>query len=233
MTMAKQCLILGGFGEIGSAVAKEFESQGYEVWRSSRTSKSGAEKAVVLTGIGYEDDQSVSSLPQFDSVIWAQGVNRNDSITNFSGDAFGEVLDANLIFVVSTLELLLRKNKIIDGAKLGIISSIWQEAARVDKLSYSVSKAALGGLVRSVSTDLAHKNILVSAILPGVVDTEMTRKVLDEVQISSVKNKTGFHRLVDLKGLANVVFFLCSDQNTCITGQSIIADLGYTNVIQI
>jgi NAD(P)-dependent dehydrogenase (short-subunit alcohol dehydrogenase family) len=169
-------------------------------------------------------------LPQFDAVVWAQGSNLNDSIVEYKADEFDEVLNANVKFVASTLSSLLSQKKILPGAKICIVSSIWQDAIRPNKLSYSVSKSALSGLVKSVALDLSSQEIFVNAILPGVIDTPMTRGVLTEKQVLSIGERTSFGRLVRPEELANVIFFLCSDLNNCITGQSIVADLGFANV---
>ena len=227
---SKRCLIFGGFGAIGSAVALEFEKNSFEVWRTSRSSRANEPKSIVAVGESVADATSFDLLPQFDAVVWAQGSNLNDSIIEFKSGDFDEVLNANVKFVVSTLSSLLAKNKVLPGAKICIVSSIWQDAIRPNKLSYSVSKSALSGLVKSVALDLSSQEIFVNAILPGVIDTPMTRGVLTEKQVLSVGERTSFGRLVRPEELANVIFFLCSDLNSCITGQSIVADLGFANV---
>jgi Dehydrogenases with different specificities (related to short-chain alcohol dehydrogenases) len=59
-----------------------------------------------------------------------------------------------------------------------VISSIWQNIARQNKLSYCVTKAALQGLIQSLMIDLGSAGHLVNAVLPGVLDTQMTRNNL-------------------------------------------------------
>ncbi len=227
---SKRCLVFGGFGAIGSAVALEFEKNSFEVWRTSRSSRANEPKSIVAVGESVADAASLNSLPQFDAVVWAQGLNLNDSIVEYKEHEFDEVLNANVKFVVSTLSSLLTLKRVRPGAKICIVSSIWQDAIRPNKLSYSVSKSALSGLVKSVALDLSNQEIFVNAVLPGVIDTPMTRGVLTENQVLSVGERTNFGRLIRPEDLANVIFFLCSDLNSCITGQSIVADLGFANV---
>ena len=183
---SKRCLVFGGFGAIGSAVALEFEKNSFEVWRTSRSSRVNEPKSIVAVGESVADGTSFDLLPQLDAVVWAQGSNLNDSIIEFKAGDFDEVLNANVKFVVSTLSSLLAKNKVLPGAKICIVSSIWQDAIRPNKLSYSVSKSALSGLVKSVALDLSSQEIFVNAVLPGVIDTPMTRGVLTEKQVLSV-----------------------------------------------
>ena len=131
---------------------------------------------------------------------------------------------------LSKMELIMFSKKITNGARLCLVSSIWQHAIRSNKLSYSISKSALSGLVQSAALDLANQNILVNAVLPGVLDTPMTRSVLSIDQINSVASRTGFARLVTPQEVAALCHFLCSEANTALTGQSLVADLGFSNV---
>ena len=117
-----------------------------------------------------------------------------------------------------------------DPAKFCVLSSIWQTIAKQNKLSYSVTKSALRGLVLSAANDMAREGHLINAILPGVIDTPMTRENLSHSQISEVKNATQFGRLTSLEDVSNTIYFYCSEQNTGITGNFITADLGFTNV---
>jgi NAD(P)-dependent dehydrogenase (short-subunit alcohol dehydrogenase family) len=115
------------------------------------------------------------------------------------------------------------------GARMVVVSSIWQERARGDKLSYMVTKAAVGGLVRSASVDLGWEGHLVNAVLPGVLDTPMTRTNLSDEQITVVTGKTTLGRLPDLGTVAETICFLCSRDNRSISGQSVVVDLGMSN----
>jgi NAD(P)-dependent dehydrogenase (short-subunit alcohol dehydrogenase family) len=120
-------------------------------------------------------------------------------------------------------------NRLASGARLCVISSVWQTVARPNKLSYMVSKAALQGLVLSAATDLAERGILINAVLPGAIDTPMTRQNLTPDQIERVAGMTKFDRLAALGDVAALVAFLCSAANTSITGQFVAVDLGFQN----
>ena len=110
-----------------------------------------------------------------------------------------------------------------------IISSIWEVLSKKNKLSYSVSKSALSGLVKSLACDLSDYNILINNVLPGVVDNPMTHKMLTQEQINNIEKTTGFNRLITLHDIYNTVKFLVTE-NTAVTGQSIVVDLGFTNI---
>jgi NAD(P)-dependent dehydrogenase (short-subunit alcohol dehydrogenase family) len=172
----------------------------------------------------------LDEAPEFNCVVWAQGANLNDSIVDFDQDQFESVFSANCTFILSTMNTLLTQDKLKTSARLCVISSIWQNISRTNKLSYGISKSAVAGLVRSCAADLSSRGFLVNAVLPGVLDTPMTRSVLTEEQILRVQSDSGFGRLVQPDDVANTVLFLCSELNNAITGQSITVDLGYSNV---
>jgi len=84
-----------------------------------------------------------------------------------------------------------------------------------------VSKAALGGIVRSCSVDLGKNDIFINALLPGPIDNQMTRSNLSQEQVDTLP---GFVQLDDLWYLAE---YLCV-HNTSTNGQSIRVDLGFS-----
>jgi len=113
------------------------------------------------------------------------------------------------------------------------LSSIWQELSKQNKLSYAISKSALKGLVLSACNDLGKDGHLINAVLPGVIDTPMTRTHLSQQQINSIEQSTQFGRLPSLNDVANAVYSLCSENNTGVTGNFITVDLGYSHVRKI
>jgi NAD(P)-dependent dehydrogenase (short-subunit alcohol dehydrogenase family) len=127
------------------------------------------------------------------------------------------------------MHYLVENDKLANGAKMVIVSSIWEEFTRENKLSYSISKAALSGLVKNTAYDLSKKNILINNVLPGVIDNDMSRKTLSSSQFDYIKNYTGFGRLIDLQDVYSTIKYLITE-NTGITGQSIKVDLGFTNL---
>jgi len=140
-----------------------------------------------------------------------------------------ELYRANCLFVVETLQLLLARDLLAPSARLVVISSIWQRIARQNKLSYIMTKAAVGGLVRSAAVDLAPRGILINAVLPSAIDTAMTTANLSPEQIKRLAGSTGFNRLVSLNEVVAVIEFLCSELNTGVTGQFLTVDLGFSH----
>jgi 3-oxoacyl-[acyl-carrier protein] reductase len=217
-------LVFGGSGQIGAACAAALRGQGFEIVATSRQGGDG-----IAT---YDPLANKLALPGegvFDAVVWAQGANLNDSVLNFDVDRHKAIYEANVLFVLESLHALLASDRLARDARLCVISSVWQTAGRPNKLSYMVSKAALQGLVLSAATDLAERGILMNAVLPGALDTPMTRQNLTADQIDRIAGMTKFGRLAALGDVAALVAFLCSAANTSITGQFVSVDLGFQN----
>lgn len=176
------------------------------------------------------DGSALDKHGPFSAVCWAQGANLNDSAYDVDVVQHMDLYRANCLFVVITLQKLLSRKLLTEPARLCVISSIWQNIARQNKYSYCITKAALQGLVLSAAADLAEDGHLINAVLPGALDTPMTQRNLSIEQIKQLAGATKFNRMPKLDDVSNLVFHLCSPNNTGITGQFIASDLGYSHV---
>jgi 3-oxoacyl-[acyl-carrier protein] reductase len=235
MRQRKRILVFGASGAIGSSISNHFFQNNWEIVAVSRTGVDTASSG--FTSIVYdplasthESSKLLDTGAPYTAVCWAQGRNASDNVYNVNLNENLAVYQANCLYILATLKILLEQHLLAPRARLCIISSIWQNLARQDKLSYCMSKAALQGLVLSASADLAKDGILINAILPGALDTPMTRQNMAAEQMQKLSSSTYFNKLPALEDVANLAYFLCSEQNTGITGQFIAADLGFSHV---
>lgn len=225
LNIMKKIIIFGASGSIGNFVYNKFsEDKGNSVYGTTSNNKN---KNFIF--VSNENLDSLENIENVDIVIWAQGYNFNDNINSFNEDEYLKIMNVNVLFILKTMNYLISHNKINENAKMVIISSIWEELTRDNKLSYTISKSALSGLVKNVAFDLSSKNILINNVLPGVVDNQMSRNTLTSEQFLYIQKYTGFNRLIQLDDLYNTVRFLTTE-NTGITGESIKVDLGFTNI---
>ncbi len=232
--MAEHLLLFGASGAIGGTILERAAAKGWRVTAVSRiTPDSASAKAEWIAADPLDaafDARQLGAGGMFTAVCWAQGANRKDSVYDVDVDEHLALYKANCLYILVTLKALLNANLLARGSRLCVISSIWQNLARQTKLSYCMTKAALQGLVLSASADLAADGHLINAVLPGALDTPMTRRNLSAEQIGRLTEGTQFGRLPQLEDVASLVCYLCSKENTGITGQFIASDLGFSHV---
>jgi 3-oxoacyl-[acyl-carrier protein] reductase len=234
MAQAQHLLVFGASGAIGSAVVRSALNLGWQTTAVARKPPLTAIPGVQALAFDPLDGRfagaDLAPSTPYTSVCWSQGANANDSVYDVDITKHREIYEANCTYILVTLQALLKGGFLAPASRLCVISSIWQNLARQSKLSYCMSKAALQGFVLSASADLATDGHLINAVLPGALETPMTRKNLSAEQIDRLTLATGHHRLATLEDVASVVCYLCSPENTGITGQFIAADLGFSHV---
>jgi short-subunit dehydrogenase len=158
------------------------------------------------------------------SVLFAQGLNLNDNIYNFNHNNLTKILSVNCFYILKVINILLKKKIIKDCIYFLVISSIWQIVTRRNKLSYTISKSALSGLVRSLSIDLKNGHVI-NSILPGVINNKMTRENLSSEQINQVKKMTPGNKLLSTKELNEIISKFCLIRS--MNGQMISVDKNF------
>ena len=138
------------------------------------------------------------------------------------------------INVISGFELarIISKKKYFDekGGSFVFISSVMAILGQVGKVGYCSSKGALISGVKAMALELASKNIRVNSVLPGVVETEMSKEMFKRLSEESKKSITDMHLLGLGKSedIANACAFLLSDASRWVTGTNLIVDGGYS-----
>ncbi len=227
-------IIFGASGAIGQALCKSFLEKNYEVTGISRNGMTQNSPLSQVEWFSWDPSDENITFPvpndsrPFNAVVWAQGANCNDDIYSFDLRVHEKLYSVNVTYILIALQILLNHNLLATAARLCIISSIWQNLARSNKLSYCITKSALQGLVQSLMVDLGRSGYLVNAVLPGALDTPMTRANLSKEQISSLVGMTPIGSLPSLNDVCQLVGFLCSQENTGITGQFVTADRGFS-----
>ena len=206
----RKVLVFGASGTLGSACVLELKQHGFETVPVGR------------------DLSILKNVGKIDGAVWAQGMNFTGKFADTSGEAWDEIWDANFTYIVKALDLLLAQESFNEGARLVVISSVWQELTRAEKVAYIATKAAVGGLVRGLAADLGSEGISINAVLPGVIDSPMTEKNLSPEQISGIESATPGGKLASSEEVAEVVAFLIDRKSSGINGQSIIVDRGWS-----
>lgn len=217
-------LVFGATGALGGSVVDQLKSEGHTVVTAGRASSSGCE-------ISIDSSDWAASLGQdgkFDGVVWAQGINGAGTVLTTSREDLLEALEANVIFIQVTLQQMVQNKLLAKPSRGVVISSMWQEHARANKFAYLVSKSALAGLVKSIAIDLASIGFSINAVLPGVIDTPMTRANLTSEQIGQIEADTLGGKLAMPRDVAQNISWLLSPQSHGLTSQFLTVDNGWT-----
>ncbi len=215
-------LIFGSTGTLGGAILDKYRAEKWDVTCAVRKVVNDCDIQLPLTSV-------VLGSRKFDAVVFAQGANVNGSAMQTGTKELNELFEANVTVIAESVSTLMRANAINEGGRVVILSSLWEQFTRQEKFAYSVTKAAVGGLVRSLAVDLGRqKKILVNGILPGIVNSPMVARTLSPEQIANVVSQTPIGELATPVDVANSVYMFGSDLNTGISGQSIFVDRGFS-----
>lgn len=217
----KTLFLTGGSGEIGSAIAEKFSAQGYKVI-APRTQE------LNLADPDSMENYFIKNLSDIDVLIHSAGINSPKVLEELTFEDINSVFQIN---TASFYKLIQKFTPFLKAKKKGYIlgiSSLWSVMSRPGRLSYSMSKHAVNGLVQTMALELAPFNILVNALSPGFVDTAMTRANNSEAVIQNLITAVPLGRLALPEEIANLAYFLCSEENSYVTGQNIIIDGGIT-----
>lgn len=219
-------MIFGSTGTLGKATLEKFRSQGWNATCGVRTVVNSCD---VQLPFNAEAPPAGLEGKSFDAIVFAQGANLNGSVMDNPREQLEELFEANVTMIAETIAALMKLDLIAKGGRVVIISSLWEQLTRQEKFAYSVTKAAVGGLVRSLAVDLGRaKGILVNAILPGIVMSPMVERTLSPAQIANVIDQTPGAALATPTDVANAIYLLGCETNTAISGQSIFVDNGFS-----
>lgn len=245
MLKGKNAVITGTVQGIGRATLEYFASNGANVWACALSKSEEFEdyckelsmsnnvwvKPVYFDLTKQEEIKSavktiMSDKQPVDALINVAGMTKDAIFHMVSIEDMRKVFEINffsqMLFAQSITKLMLRNHT---QSSVVFVSSISAIDGNVGQLSYSASKAALIGAMKTLSKELASKGIRVNAIAPGVIDTDMNKTVPQNVLDEKIK-MADLHRLGRPQEVASVLAFLASDLSKHITGQLIRIDGG-------
>jgi 3-oxoacyl-[acyl-carrier protein] reductase len=217
----KRVLITGSSRGIGKAIADLFRERGWEVLAPTRKE------------MDLSDSHSISNYcaaidVTIDAIINNAGINNIATLDKLNEELFGEMLQVNLKAPVQIVRCLQDKLKMNTIAHVVNVSSIWGFVSKEGRLGYAAAKTGIIGATRTMALELGRDNVLVNAVAPGFVNTELTKQNNTPEQIAEIESKLPLGRMAEPEEIAKFVYFLASDENTFITGQTILIDGGYT-----
>lgn len=245
----KVALITGAASGIGQALAVAFASQGVAVvggffpgdphdpqTTTRQVKEAGGE--CLMAPLDVTDTASVDALAEqaiarfgrIDYAVANAGLLRRAPLLEMTDERWNEMLDVDLTGVMRTFRAAARYMG--EGGSMVAISSIaggvygWQEHAH-----YAAAKAGVPGLCRSLAVELAARGIRCNAVIPGLIETPQSldsQNSLGPEGLAKAAKAIPMGRVGRADEVASLVRFLCSDESSYLTGQSIVIDGGLT-----
>ncbi len=227
----KLAIITGSSRGIGQQTAELFLNNGWHVIGLSRTPSPNPAIQHIPVDLNHFDIQQleplwIEYLKKATQIcfIHCAGVTTVDSIEQFDVNVFQHLLQVNVLSGIKLSQYLIpfmskRSSIILVGSTLSYIGV-------PESCSYIISKHALLGFMRSLTYDLAHREIHTCCVCPGFVETEMIQELAAKKQcdVNDFKSIQLFNRFIQPQEIANLIYF-CSE-NPVINGSIVQANLG-------
>jgi len=232
MSEAKTALVTGASKGIGAAIARELATDGFRIWLNYRGDHEAAQQVadeIVAAGgecllLPFDVSDAEAAKEVLEPLLEEQvpfvlvnnaGFARDGIMAMMSQSDWENVLAVHLngFFNVTRLVVarMIKKRK---GRIINIVSTSGESGVG-GQVNYSAAKAGLIGATRSLAAEVGRRNILVNAVSPGFITTDMT----DELPMDKVLPMIPLGRFGDPEEVSGMVGFLCSDRASYITGQ--------------
>jgi 3-oxoacyl-[acyl-carrier protein] reductase len=235
----KNAIVTGSTRGIGKQVAKALAESGARVAVVGRD-VSNAQAVAAELGHGamgfacdVSDTAAVAKLvadveKEFggvDILVNNAGLTRDNLVMRLKDEDWDEVMNANLRGAFAAIRAAARGMMKKRAGRIINMASVVGLNGNKGQANYAASKAGLIALTKSVAKELGSRNILVNAIAPGFIATEMTDAMTPEAK-SALTGLIPLERLGKTEDIASAVVFLASDHASYITGQVIVVDGG-------
>ena len=227
--MDKCALITGATRGIGKQIAITLAKQGYNIalnYRKENEELENTKKEIEKIGVqilAVKGD--VANFEDCENFVNNAGITKDMLLMRMKKEDFEQVIDTNLVGTFNVTKNVVPYMMKARSGRIINISSVVGISGNAGQTNYSASKAGIIGFTKSLAKEIASRNILVNAVAPGFIETNMTDVLKDDVKQEIAKN-IPLKRMGTTQDVANVVKFLASDDSSYITGQVINVDGG-------
>lgn len=243
MLQGKNVLVTGASRGIGKSIALELASKGANVAVNyagnedraqavvQEIEKMGVKSFKIQADVSQEADvkamikEVIKQFSTLDILVNNAGVTKDNLLMRMKEEEFDQVIDINLKGVFLCTKAVTRHMMKQRSGKIINVASIVGVSGNPGQANYVAAKAGVIGMTKSVAQELASRNILVNAVAPGFISTDMTDALTKEQQ-EAILSRIPLAKLGTPENVANVVRFLASDDANYITGQTIHIDGG-------
>ncbi|UPW84105.1 3-oxoacyl-[acyl-carrier-protein] reductase [Lysinibacillus sp. Ag94] len=239
----KVAVVTGASRGIGRAIALKLADEGAKVVVNYSGSQAKAEEVVAMIQenggeavavqasvskteeVSALMDAAVKTFGSLDILVNNAGITRDNLLMRMKEDEWDDVLDTNLKGVFLCTKAVTRQMMKQRAGRIINISSIVGVAGNAGQANYVAAKAGVIGLTKTTAKELASRNILVNAIAPGFIETEMTEQLPEDIK-QGMLTQIPLAKLGQPEDIAKAVAFLASDDANYMTGQTLHIDGG-------
>lgn len=243
MSDSKIAFITGATRGIGKEIALELSKNGFDValnYRKETEDMPELKKQIEANGVkcfftqgdvsNFEDctrmaEEIIKEFGEIDVLVNNAGITKDGLIMRMKKEDFDAVIDVNLAGTFNVTRNVISYMIKQKSGRIINVSSVVGVSGNAGQTNYSASKAGIIGFTKSLAKEVASRNILVNAIAPGFIDTDMTNVLSDTVK-ESINAQIPLKRMGTPNEIAKVVKFLSGDDSSYITGQVIHIDGG-------
>jgi NAD(P)-dependent dehydrogenase (short-subunit alcohol dehydrogenase family) len=233
----KKVFVTGASRGIGRAVAQAFRAEGaWVVGTRTRRTDETDDACQEWVAADFSDVEQIRACAERvrhaapDVLVNNVGINKIAPFVEIAPDDFLRIQQVNVFAPFLLCQAAIPAMKSRGWGRIVNVSSIWGKISKEHRASYSTSKFALDGMTLALAAEHSVDGIIANSIAPGVIDTELTRRVLGEAGIQSLVSKVPARRLGQADEIARLVLWLASEENTYLAGQNIAIDGGFSRV---
>jgi NAD(P)-dependent dehydrogenase (short-subunit alcohol dehydrogenase family) len=238
----KTALVTGGTRGIGLAISRALRRNGAEVIAVSKSKEQIAtfeeefaqDPLASAEFADVRDRRALEALrdrmTRLDILVPNAGVTTRMKALDLPDEPLHEMLDTNLYGAFVTCQVFGPLLLAHPGGRIVVTSSISAIHGQDLRAVYAATKAGLSGLVRALAIEWGPLGTTVNAVGPGVIDTPLTRKYMDQFpeRVEAAIAHTPLRRIGQPEDVADVVVFLASESARFVTGQTLFVDGGLT-----
>lgn len=240
--MNKVAIVTGASRGIGREIAKELAISGIKVVANYNKSEDQAIKLkeelkkdnifidLFKADVSKQEEcknlvnYTLEKYKKIDILINNAGIDKYKLITEVTQEEWNEMINTNLYSAFCMCQQVLPNMIHNKNGCIINISSVWGMIGASQEVVYSITKAGMDGLTKSLAKEVGPSNIRVNSIAPGLIDTDMNKE-LSETDINKLKEETPLERIGKAEDIAKCVNWLINDNFT--TGQIISINGGW------
>jgi 3-oxoacyl-[acyl-carrier protein] reductase len=241
--MSKTALITGATRGIGKQIAICLAQNGYDIALNYRTENDELKntvkeiesynvKCLPVKGdvSNFEDcerftKEIIEKFEKIDVLVNNAGITKDTLLMRMKKEDFENVIDVNLVGTFNVTKNVISYMMKARSGRIINISSVVGISGNAGQTNYSASKAGIIGFTKSLAKEVGSRGILVNALAPGFIETQMTEVLKEEIK-EEIAKTIPLKRMGTAQDVANVVKFLSSEESSYITGQVIQVDGG-------